>query len=115
ASVAFSSQSVTGDLLALNSALCYAIYLILIKSLRDCFTSRKIIIWNSFTCAVLLLPIALLTSAKILPDTVQGWVVIALLALISQLLGHGLDGVCTQARRCGAGLCFGTGPSGGGD
>ncbi|AKF50228.1 EamA family transporter [Pseudomonas syringae] len=90
ASVAFSSQSVTGDLLALNSALFYAIYLILIKSLRDCFTSRKIIIWNSFTCAVLLLPIALLTSAKILPDTVQGWVVIALLALISQLLGHGL-------------------------
>ncbi|EKG36406.1 putative transporter [Pseudomonas syringae pv. avellanae str. ISPaVe013] len=90
ASVAFSSQSVTGDLLALNSALFYAIYLILIKSLRDCFTSRKIIIWNSFTCAVLLLPIALLTSPKILPDTVQGWVVIALLALISQLLGHGL-------------------------
>ncbi|MCI3946738.1 EamA family transporter [Pseudomonas syringae] len=90
ASVAFSSQSVTGDLLALNSALFYAIYLIMIKSLRDCFTSRKIIIWNSFTCALLLLPIALLTSPKVLPDTAQGWLVIALLALISQLLGHGL-------------------------
>ncbi|MBX8564302.1 EamA family transporter [Pseudomonas cichorii] len=90
ASLTFSSQGVTGDLLALNSALFYAIYLILIKSLRDCFSSRKIIIWNSFTCALLLLPVALLTSQQILPDTLYGWMVIALLALISQLLGHGL-------------------------
>ncbi|GFM58511.1 membrane protein [Pseudomonas cichorii] len=89
-SLTFSSQGVTGDLLALNSALFYAIYLILIKSLRDCFSSRKIIIWNSFTCALLLLPVALLTSQQILPDTLYGWLVIALLALISQLLGHGL-------------------------
>ncbi|WP_315707631.1 DMT family transporter [Brenneria uluponensis] len=90
AGVAFSRQSVTGDLLALNSAFFYAIYLLLVKSLRDYFTSHHIIIWNSFTCALLLLPVALATSAQILPDTQKGWLVIVLLALISQLLGHGL-------------------------
>ncbi|RMQ47100.1 hypothetical protein ALQ04_00025 [Pseudomonas cichorii] len=90
ANLTFSSQGVIGDLLALNSALFYAIYLIMIKSLRDCFSARKIIIWNSFTCAVLLLPVALATSSQILPNTLNGWLVIALLAVISQLLGHGL-------------------------
>ncbi|MGM3173473.1 DMT family transporter [Dickeya lacustris] len=90
ASIAMTPKSMAGDLLAINSALFYAIYLIFTKSLRDYFTSKKIIIWNSFTCAILLLPLALATSQTILPSSPTGWAIIILLALISQLLGHGL-------------------------
>lgn len=85
-----SGPSLIGDLLALNSALFYAIYMLLIKSLRNSFSSSKIIIWNSFTCAILLLPVALSSSPQLLPTTLFGYTVIVLLALISQLLGHGL-------------------------
>jgi len=90
AMVEFSVQSMIGDLLAVNSALFYAIYLLLLKSLRDYLSSHQIIIWNSLTCALLLVPVALISSSQILPTTLEGWIVIALLALISQLLGHGL-------------------------
>lgn len=88
--IKISWQSATGDILALNSALFYAVYLTMIKTLREHFTSRQIIIWNSFTCAIILLPIALITSPQIFPDTAKGWMIIAFLAVISQLLGHGL-------------------------
>ncbi len=90
AALEFSKTSAVGDLLALNSALFYAIYLLMIKALRCNFSSNTIILWNSLTCAVLLVPLALATSRQYLPTTPTGWLVIALLALISQLLGHGL-------------------------
>lgn len=89
-SISLTEKSVIGSLLALNSALFYAIYLVLVKSLRNHFTSRQIIVWNSLTCAFLLLPIAFITSPQILPHSTIGWLTIILLALISQLLGHGL-------------------------
>ncbi|MFC3865917.1 DMT family transporter [Alcaligenes aquatilis] len=86
----FSSNSLIGDLLALNSALFYAIYFLLIRKLRGHISTRKIIVWHSFTCGLLLLPISLTSNSPIFPSTFNGWVTIALLAFISQLLGHGL-------------------------
>lgn len=88
--VNFSNNSLIGDLLALNSALFYAIYFLLIRELRGDISTRKIIVWHSFTCALLLFPISLASNSPILPSTFNGWVTIALLAFISQLLGHGL-------------------------
>lgn len=86
----FSNNSLIGDLLALNSAFFYSVYFLLIRELRGDINTRKIIVWHSFTCGLLLLPLALASNSPIFPNTVNGWVTIALLAFISQLLGHGL-------------------------
>lgn len=86
----FSNSSLIGDLLTLNSALFYAIYFLLIRELRGHISTRKIIVWHSFTCGLLLFPISLVSNSPIFPSTFNGWITIALLAFISQLLGHGL-------------------------
>lgn len=61
-----------GDLLAINSALFYAIYLILVQNLRGHFSSKEIIIWNSFVCGLFLLPIVLMSDSQILPHSLFG-------------------------------------------
>lgn len=79
-----------GDLLAINSALFYAIYLVLVKSLRNYFSSKEIMIWNSFTCGLFLLPIVIISDSQMLPSSLFGYIIILLLAIISQIMGHGL-------------------------
>lgn len=88
--LSFSESSLFGDLLALNSALFYAIYFMLIKELRGRIDSKHIIIWQSLICGSLLLPIALFSSTPVLPSSFSGWLTIFALAIFSQLLGHGL-------------------------
>lgn len=88
--LSFSKHSFLGDLLALNSALFYAIYFMLLKELRGSINSRNIIIWQSLICGSLLLPIALLSSTPLFPTSPKGWLTIFALAIFSQLLGHGL-------------------------
>lgn len=84
------NQPMFGNLLALNSAVFYAIYLLLIKRLRLVFDAKKIIMWNSLTIFILMLSVLLPSVETLLPQTLHGFVIIIMLAIISQIIGHGL-------------------------
>ncbi|WP_255950791.1 DMT family transporter [Streptomyces odontomachi] len=79
-----------GDALALSSAACYAIFLLMTKHLRERIPTTLIMITNSLVMTVMLLPLALLTSDPILPHSFGGYTLIVVYALVAQLVGHGL-------------------------
>ncbi len=84
------SSSILGDSLALFSALLYACYLNITKDLRARLSTQTIIFINSLICAIVLMPLVLATSGAILPTTILGYATILTLALVSQIMGHGM-------------------------
>ena len=80
----------TGDALAVAAAAFYAGYLLTVARLRQTYSALRIMSWSSGTVAAVLLPIAMLTGETILPSSVNGWLVLAGLALLSHALGQGL-------------------------
>lgn len=83
-------RSWIGDGLALLSAAFYALYLVMTKWIRTRLGAEVITFWNSMISALLLLPLVLLTSNPVLPATASGYATILALAVVAQLLGHGL-------------------------
>ena len=80
-----------GDALGALTAVFYAGYMLSIKSARDAGASTaRLMAWSTTITAVALLPVALLSPQPMLPLGVQGWLVLAGLALVSQVLGQGL-------------------------
>jgi len=80
-----------GDALGALTAIFYAGYMLTIKSARDAGTSTaRLMAWSTTITAVALLPVALLSPQPMLPQGVNGWLVLAGLALVSQVLGQGL-------------------------
>ena len=83
-------QSLTGDLLALLSALCYGINLLLVENLRRRLGASQILLWRcGFGCA-LLLPFVLLTETQIFPESAAVWGAVIALAVLCQCFGQGL-------------------------
>ena len=80
-----------GDALGALTAVFYAGYMLSIKSARDAGASTaRLMAWSTTITAVALLPVALLSPQPMLPQGAQGWLVLAGLALVSQVLGQGL-------------------------
>jgi len=82
--------SVIGDLAALLSAAFYAVQYLLMEQLGKKFSTATIMLGLTGTGAVILLPAVLVAGEDIFPASVMGWVWIACLVLISELLGQGL-------------------------
>jgi drug/metabolite transporter (DMT)-like permease len=90
-SLAFSSTGLLGDALGLVTAMFYAGYLLAVKELRDRRESTlHLMAATSTITAVLLLPVALASGERILPDTAFGWWILLGLALVSHAAGQGL-------------------------
>jgi len=80
-----------GDALGALTAVFYAGYMLSIKALRDAGTgTARIMAWSTTITAIALLPVALLFPQPMLPQGASGWLVLAGLALVSQILGQGL-------------------------
>jgi drug/metabolite transporter (DMT)-like permease len=79
-----------GITLALTSAALYAVYLLMTKNLRKRVPTSLVMLSNSLVIAVMLAPVALLTSSPLLPRTLGGYLIIIGYAIVAQLLGHGL-------------------------
>jgi drug/metabolite transporter (DMT)-like permease len=80
-----------GDALGALTAVFYAGYMLSIKSARDAGASTaRLMAWSTTITALALLPVALLSPQPLLPQAAQGWVVLAGLALVTQILGQGL-------------------------
>jgi len=89
--VRLSSGGLAGDAYGLVTALFYAGYLLAVKALRDraCGTLLIMAVTSAITTAALL-PVALLSGERIVPQTSTGWLDLFGLALISHAAGQGL-------------------------
>jgi drug/metabolite transporter (DMT)-like permease len=79
-----------GLLLALAGGVCYAGYLRGVKAARASVGLAQVMFWTSACTALWLLPAALLTEDKVVPHTVDGWLAVGGLAIISQIIGQGM-------------------------
>jgi drug/metabolite transporter (DMT)-like permease len=80
-----------GDLFGVVTALCYSVYLLTIKRLRDagCGTAT-IACWGTTITALGLLPIALISGESMIPPDARAWAVLFALALVSHAGGQTL-------------------------
>jgi drug/metabolite transporter (DMT)-like permease len=91
ASLGFSATGLAGDAMGVVTATFYAGYLLAVKALRDRgeATLHLMAVTTTLT-ALLLLPVALATGEAFFPRTLEGWLILAGLALVSHAAGQGL-------------------------
>lgn len=89
-SLRISRETVLGDACGLLAAVFYAGYILLVSRARSRFSAAEVMFWTTLASAALLLPITLLAGERLLPQTTQGWLVLAGLALLSHCAGQGL-------------------------
>lgn len=87
---ATSPGSIFGDSLAVGAAFSYAIYIIAIRRARDSADAGRIGLISSALCAVFCIAVAILLGETILPQSLQGWLAVIALGLVSHALGQGL-------------------------
>jgi drug/metabolite transporter (DMT)-like permease len=90
-SLEFSGTGLAGDAMGVVTAMFYAGYLLAVKALRDRgeATLHLMAVTTTLT-ALLLLPVALATGEAFFPRTLEGWLTLAGLALVSHAAGQGL-------------------------
>jgi drug/metabolite transporter (DMT)-like permease len=80
-----------GDALGALTGVFYAGYMLAIKFARDARASTaRLMAWSTTISALALLPVALVSPQPFLPAGASGWLVLAGLAVVSQVLGQGL-------------------------
>lgn len=79
-----------GDLLALATAVFYALFLVVAKGLRERHEATRIMATLSLVCAVVCFAVAAVMGENLLPATAQGWLLLIALAVTSQVLGQTL-------------------------
>jgi len=79
-----------GDMLGLLAAMFYSAYFMIVARLRAQFSGAAVILLTAFFTALFLLPLFPFLDEAWLPDQLEGWMVLAGLAAISQALGQGL-------------------------
>lgn len=89
-SFTLSGTHLIGDALGLGTAVFYAAYIVAVGQLRARFSTPTIMAWSGlFNCAFLL-PIALASGESLVAVTIEGWLVLAGLALISHVCGQSM-------------------------
>lgn len=89
-SLQLGSRSVIGDLLGLVSAVFYAGYILGVARARQKFSAVEVMFWISLSATVLLFGLALALQENFWPQSMQGWLVLLALALLSHVAGQGL-------------------------
>ncbi len=84
------TDEVQGGIAAVVSAIFLGTYLLIVEKLRTKFSPDTIQLWICAIAALVILPILLFTQDQLFPSTVSGWIWVISLALICQVLGHGL-------------------------
>lgn len=90
ASAEVGGERLVGDALGLATAVCYASYIVAVARVRARAATATVMLWSSLVTAVVLLPLALLAPGPFWPSGLDGWLVLAALALVSQVGGQGL-------------------------
>ncbi|MCX5611664.1 DMT family transporter [Streptomyces sp. NBC_00047] len=83
-------QHLRGDLLALATAVFYALFLVVAKGLRERHEATRIMATLSLVCGLACFAVAALLGESMWPTSAKGWLVLIALAVTSQLLGQTL-------------------------
>ncbi|MEH2106691.1 DMT family transporter [Nostoc sp.] len=84
------TDEVQGGFAAIVSAIFLSAYLLIVEKLRTKFSPATIQLWICAIASLIIFPILLFTQDQLFPSTVSGWLWVISLALICQVLGHGL-------------------------
>jgi len=79
-----------GDLLGLLTAVFYAGYLLTVKRLRQTLSTAPLMAWTSTVTCVALAGVTALAGDAFFPRSLYGWLVVLVLAALSQVAGQGL-------------------------
>jgi len=90
ASLSLDIRQVYGDLLGVLTAVFYGAYQLSVARLRRFHAAFSIMAWSSLFSAFGLFGGALAMGETLLPQTLMGWVVLAAIALVSQVGGQTL-------------------------
>lgn len=85
-----SPGSLFGDMLATGAAFSYAGYILAVRRARERADAGRIGLISSALCAVFCLAAALALGETIIPASLQGWLAVIALGLVSHALGQGL-------------------------
>ncbi|WP_292719158.1 DMT family transporter [Nostoc sp. JL34] len=84
------TDEVQGGFAAIVSAIFLSAYLLIVEKLRTKFSPATIQLLICAIASLIIFPILLFTQDQLFPSTVSGWLWVISLALICQVLGHGL-------------------------
>jgi drug/metabolite transporter (DMT)-like permease len=90
ASLQLSTQHLAGDAVAVAAAMFYGGYQLCVARLRRRFSTAPVMLWSGLACAPVLLGVAAASGEQLLAATTRGWLVLASLALVSQVAGQSL-------------------------
>ena len=82
------NRALLGDALGVATACFYAGYIVVVARLRACHGTGAVMFRSTLVFTLVMLPLAL--TQKFVPDTLEGWVKLAGLAVTAQFLGQGL-------------------------
>ncbi len=77
-----------GDGFAIGAAISYAIYLLMVAHLRKRHGTQRIVMYTTVFAGFVMLPTALIFSPAMLPVSLNGWLILLALALISHIGGQ---------------------------
>lgn len=84
------SHELFGDALGIVTAMFYAAYQMSVTALRRTTSTARIMAWSGVITAAVLLPLALASGERFLPQTGSGWLKLIGLALTAQVAGQSL-------------------------
>jgi drug/metabolite transporter (DMT)-like permease len=79
-----------GDAMALTAAVGYAGYFLIVRALGDRVSVGAVMWWGSLSAALFTLALCLVTREPLLPHTLRGWALLAMLGIVVQAAGQGL-------------------------
>jgi len=81
-------SALLGDLLALVTAVFYAGYQMAVSRVRAAVSTARLMAISASVTAIILLPIALASGERFVPETPTGWGLLVGLAFVSQVAGQ---------------------------
>ena len=79
-----------GDVAALMAAIFFCIYLLFLEKLQVHLPITTILFWGAGIAALVSLPLVMLHPQSLLPVSWSGWAAVIALAVVCQIIGHGL-------------------------
>jgi|CXWL01.1.fsa_nt_gi drug/metabolite transporter (DMT)-like permease len=79
-----------GDMLGFSSAIGYAGYLLIVRTLGGRVSTGAVMFWATLSAAVVALGLSLAFGERLLPSTLRGWAVLIVLGVVVQAAAQGL-------------------------
>jgi drug/metabolite transporter (DMT)-like permease len=86
----FGTGALLGDGAALLSSVFYAASFLLVEKLRQRLSTSDILVWRCALGLVIATPLVWAIDNTIFPISAMGWIAVLGLALVSEVMGHGL-------------------------